>query len=93
MYGKDLKQIPRSAPKNMLPGLKLSDLVQLINNDYSQLHQDLSTKTLERGTVGRVKRIYDMGRNCKEHRFLIDLRIPGHPMTNFYAEELVKVKA
>lgn len=89
----DLKQIPRSAPKNMLPGLKLSDLVQLRNSDYSQSKQDFSTKPLERGTVGRIKKIYDMGRNCKEHRFLIDLRIPGHPVTNFYAEELVKVKA
>lgn len=89
----DLKQIPRSAPKNMLPGLKLSDLVQLRNNDYSQSKQDFSTKSLEQGTVGRVRRIYDMGRHCKEHRFLIDLRIPGHPVTNFYAEELVRAKA
>ena len=89
----DLKYIPRSAPKNMLHGLKLKDLVQLRNNDYSQYKQNLSTKLLERGTVGRVKRIYDMGKNCREHRFLIYLRIPGHPVTNFYAEELIKVKA
>ena len=77
----------------MLHGLKLKDLVQLRNNDYSQYKQNLSTKLLERGTVGRVKRIYDMGKNCREHRFLIYLRIPGHPVTNFYAEELIKVKA
>jgi len=89
----DLKQVPHSAHKYMLPGLKLSDLVQLRNNDYSQSRQDLSTKPLGRGTVGRVRRIFDMGRHCREHRFLIDLRIPGHPVTNFYAEELVKVKA
>ncbi len=89
----DLQQIPRSAPKNMLPGLKLNDLVQLRNRDFSQSKQDLSTKPLEQGTVGRVRRIYDMGKHCKEHRFLIDLRIPGHPVTNFYTEELVKVKA
>ncbi len=89
----DLQQIPRSAPKNMLPGLKLNDLVQLRNNDYSQSKQDLSTKPLERGIVGRVKRIYDFGRHCKEHRFLIYIRIPGHPVTNFYTEELVKVKS
>lgn len=88
----NLKQIPRSAPENMLPGLKLSDLVQLINNDYSQ-DKDFTTKPLEKGTVGRVLRIYDMGKNCKENRFLIYLRIPGHPLTNFWAEELVKVKA
>lgn len=88
-----LESIPRSAPKNMLPGLKLSDLVQLRNNDYSQ-DKWLATKTLERGTVGRVKRIYDMGRlkrHLKHHRFLIYVRIPGHPVTNFWAEELTKV--
>ena len=88
----DLKYIPRSASKNMLPGLKLSDLVQLRNDDYSQ-DKDFSTKHLSRGVVWRVKRIYDMGKHCKEHRFLIYLRIPGHPVTNFYTEELVKVKA
>ena len=88
----DLKQIPRSAPKNMLPRLKLKDLVQLRNDDYSQ-DKNFSIKHLSRGTVGRVKRMYDMGNHCKEHRFLIYLRIPGHPVTNFYAEELVRVKA
>ena len=88
----DLKSIPRSAPKDMLPGLKLSDLVQLKDRDFSQ-GNDFSTKPLERGTVGRVSRIFDMGKNCKEHRFLIYLRIPGHPKINFYAEELTKVTA
>ncbi len=86
----DLKHIPRSAPKNMLPGLKLSGLVQLRNNDYSQ-DKWWAIKTLERGTVGRVKRIYDYGKHFKEHRFLIDVRIPGHPKTNFWSEELTKV--
>ena len=87
----NLKYIPRSASKNMLSGLKLSDLVQLRNNDFSQ-DKWLATKTLERGTVGRVKRIYDMGSHCKAHRFLIYLHIPGHPVTNFWAEELTKVR-
>lgn len=89
----DLKLIPRSVPKNMLPGLKLSDLVQLRKNDYSQ-DKSFVTKTLERGTVGRVKRIYDMGRlkrHLKHHRFFIYVRIPGHPITNFWSEELTKV--
>lgn len=88
----DLKNIPRSAPKNMLPGLKLSDLVQLRNNDYSQ-DKSFVTKNLERGTVGRVRHIYDMGRlkrHLKHHRFLIYVRIPGHPITNFWSEELTK---
>ncbi len=86
----DFKQIPLSASENMLPGLKVSELVQLRNNDFSQ-DKLFATKTLERGTVGRVKRIYDMGRNCKEHRFLVYVRIPGHPVTIFWAEELTKV--
>ena len=89
----DLKHIPRSAPKIMLPGLKLQDLVQLKNNDYSQ-DKLAAIKTLKRGTVGRVKRIYDMGglkRHLKHHRFLIYIRIPGHPETNFWSEELTKV--
>jgi len=86
----DLKHIPRSAPKSMQPGLKLSDLVQLKNNDFSQ-SKDFSVKPLKSGTVGKVSRIYDMGKHHKEHRFLIYLRIPGHPKTNFWAEELTKV--
>ena len=89
-----LKHIPRSAPKIMLPGLKLSDLVQLRNNDFSQ-DKCAAIKTLERGTVGRVKRIYDMGglkRHLKQHRFLVYIRIPGHPITNFWSEELKKVR-
>ena len=89
----DIDHIPRSAPKNMLRGLKLRGLVQLRNNDFSQDRKSFSIKRLERGTVGRVSRIYDMGRRCKEHRFLIDIRIPGHPVVNFYAEELTRVRA
>src|SRR3989338_4052212 len=89
----DLNHIPRSAPRNMLPGLKLRDLVQLRNNDYSQDKRAV-IKTLKRGTVGRVTHIYDMGRlrqHLKYHRFLIYVRIPGHPETNFWSEELTKV--
>ena len=87
-----LKLIPRSAPKQMLPGLKVSDLVQLQYADYSQDKGDGSIKYLLPRTVGKVKRIYDYGSHCKEHRFLIYLRIPGHPETNFWSEELTKVK-
>lgn len=86
-----LKHIPRSAPKQMLPGLKVSDLVQLQNADYSQDRRDISIKYLPANTVGKVKRIYDYGSHCKQHRFLIYLRIPGHPETNFWSEELTKI--
>ena len=88
-----LKHIPRSAPKQMLPGLKLSDLVQTITADYSQDKRDASTKYLPANTVGKVKKIYDYGSRCKDHRFLIYLRIPGHPITNFWPEELKRVTA
>ena len=90
----DLRHIPRSAPKIMLPGLKLQDLVQLKTADYSQDKRNASTKYIPLGTVGRVKRIYDMGRlkrHVKHHRFLVYVRIPGHPKTNFWSEELTKV--
>ena len=86
-----IKLIPRSALKQMLPGLKVSDLVQLRNADYSQSKRDGSIKYLLPNTVGKVKRIYDYGSHCKEHRFLIYLRIPGHPETNFWSEELTKI--
>lgn len=86
-----LESIPRSAPKQMLPGLRVSDLVQLRNADYSQDKRDGSTKYIPHSTVGKVKRIYDYGSHCKQHRFLIYLRIPGHPETNFWSEELTKV--
>ena len=87
-----LKRIPRSVPKQMLSGLKVSDLVQLRNADYSQDKRDGSTKYLPSNTVGKVKRIYDMGGDCKEHRFLVYVHIPGHPVTNFWSEELTKVR-
>lgn len=87
----NLQSIPRSAPKQMLPGLKVSDLVQLRTADYSQDKRDCSTKYLPSNTVGKVKRIYDYGSHCKQHRFLVYLRIPGHPETNFWSEELTKV--
>mgnify|MGYP001613537096 CR=1 FL=1 len=91
----DLKLIPRSVPKQMLPGLKVSDLVQNKTADYSQDKRDGSTKYLPANTVGKIKRIYDMGRlkrHLKHHRFLIYVRIPGHPEINFWSEELTKVK-
>jgi hypothetical protein len=90
----NLKSIPRSVSKQMLPGLKVSDLVQLRTADFSQDKKDGSTKYLPAMTVGRVKRIYDMGRlkpHLKHHRFLVYVRIPGHPETNFWSEELTKV--
>ena len=89
-----LKNIPRSAPKQMLPGLKVSDLVQLRTADYSQDKKDASTRYLPANTVGKVKHIYDMGRlkrHLKHHRFLVYVRISGHPETNFWSEELTKV--
>ena len=76
----------------MLPGLKLLDLVQLRNRSWSH-GKNFEMKPLEKGTVGRVKKIYDTGGNFREHRFLIYIRIPGHLITNFFAEELTKVKA
>ena len=91
----DLKRIPRSVPRQMLPGLKVSDLVQLKTADYSQDKRDASIKYLPANTVGKVKRIYDMGRlkrHLKHHRFLVYVRIPGHPETNFWSEELTKVR-
>ncbi|GEM_PF-4230447 len=90
-----VKSIPRSAPKQMLPGLKVFDLVQLRTADYSQDKRDASIKYIQANTVGKVKKIYDMGglkRHLKYHRFLIYVRIPGHPETNFWSEELTKVK-
>lgn len=60
--------------------------------DYSQDKRDGSIKYLQANTVGKVKRIYDYGSHCKHHRFLIYLRIPGHPETNFWSEELTKVR-
>ncbi len=86
-----IQSIPRHAPKQMLPGLKVSDLVQLRTADYSQDKRDGSTKYLSPNTVGKVKRMYNYGNHCKQHRFLIYLRIPGHPETNFWSEELIKV--
>lgn len=87
-----LQLIPRSAPKQMIPGLKVSDLVQLRYADYSQDKRDASTKYIPHSTVDKVKRIYDYRSHCKQHRFLIYLRIPGHPETNFWSEELTRVK-
>ena len=87
-----LKSIPRSAPKQMLPSLKVSDLVQLRTADYSQDKRDASTKYISANTVGKVRRIYDYGNHCKQHRFLIYVHISGHPITNFWSEELTKVK-
>lgn len=88
-----IESIPRSTPKQILPGLKVSDLVQTKTADYYQDKKWGSTKYLPANTVGRVKRIYDYGSHCKQHRFLVYIRIPGHPETNFWSEELMKVRA
>jgi hypothetical protein len=99
-------QIPRSVPKDMLPGLKCGDLIALKDNDYSQA-KDFSTKSLKRDTVGRVSKIFDFDLHIdkktgkkryarsnafKHRRFLVDVRIQGHPMVNFYTEELNRVR-
>ncbi len=83
--------IPLGAPKGMLPGLKLKVLVQTKRPDFSQ-QSDFTTKPIPAGTVGRVKRIFDFGSYIKEHRFLVRVKFAGHPASDFYAEELTKVR-
>jgi len=88
----DIRAIPRSAPREMLPGLKLKALVQTKHPDYSQEKGGFATQPIPAGAVGRVRRIFDFGSRLKSHRFLIYAKFAGHPETNFYAEELIKVR-
>jgi len=84
--------VPKHVPKGQLPGLKISDLVQTTREDFSQVKGGFETKRLPAGTVGRVKKIYDFGSRVGAQRFLIDIKFEGHPITNFYTSELIRVK-
>ena len=88
----NVDQIPKHAPKEMLPRLRVGDLVKTTRADYSQEKGGFTTKFLPTGSVGRVKKIYDFGSAVKSHRFLCDIKFDGHPITNFYSEELVRTK-
>lgn len=74
-----------------LPGLKIGDLVQTLKLDFSQSKNGFLVKSLPAGSVGRVKRIFDFGKQ-ETQRFLICLKIEGHPLTDFYSQELKKVR-
>ena len=84
--------VPKHVPKGQLPGLKINDLVKTTREDYSQAKGGFETKRLPAGTVGRVKKIFDFGSRAGSHRFLIDIKFEGHPITNFYTAELIKVR-
>jgi hypothetical protein len=89
----DIKRIPRHVGKRHLAGLKVGDLVQTTKTDYSQARNSFDMKTLPAQSVGRVKRIFDFGRSREHgHRFLVYCKFYKHPITNFYAEELAKVR-
>ena len=88
----NIDRIPKHAPKNQLPGLKLGALVKTTNPDFSQVKNGFETKPLPAGTVGRVKKIFDFGPRSGGRRFLCDIKFEGHPITNFYTDELVRVK-
>jgi hypothetical protein len=87
-----IEQIPKHAPKQMKPRLKVGDLVKTTQDDYSQEKGGFSTKRLPAGSIGRIKKIFAFGSRVKSHRFLCDIKFEGHPITNFYSEELVKVR-
>ena len=87
-----IKRIPKHVPKDMLPGLRVGGLVKTIKHDYSQGKNSFVSKPLPAGTVGRVKKIYDFGVRGGPRRFYCSIKFEGHPLTDFYAEELVKVR-
>jgi hypothetical protein len=84
--------VPKHVPKGQLPGLKVGDLVKSTRDDLSQVKGSFATKHLPAGSVGRVKKIFDFGSRAGAHRFLIDIKFDGHPITNFYTAELLKVR-
>ena len=84
--------VPKSVPKGLMPGLKVGDLVQTTREDYSQKKGSFETKRLPAGSVGRVKKIFDFGRNQEPNRFLLDIKFEGHPITNFYTAELIRIR-
>lgn len=87
-----IKQIPRSVEAIFLPGLKVDDLVSTKKQDRSE--KDFVSKPIPAGAVGRVKEIHDMGGagGGNDARFLIYVKFVGHPLTNFYTEEVNRVK-
>ncbi len=89
-----IEQVPKHAPKEMLPGLKVGALVKTTKGDYSQAKNSFETKPLPAGTVGRVRKIYDFRarRRGGSHRFLCQIKFEGHPITTFYTEELARVR-
>jgi ribosomal protein L31 len=86
-----IDKIPKHVGKQMLPNLKVGALIKTRNPDQSQ-GKDFTMKFLPAGTVGKIKKIFDFGSTQKSHRFLCDIKFEGHPITNFYTEELIKVK-
>ena len=87
----NLERVPKHVPKEMLPGLKVGALVKTRDPNVSQ-DKNFALKNLPAGSVGRVKSIYDFGRYAKRNRFLCYIKFYGHPITNFYTQELVKVR-
>lgn len=88
-----IERVPRHVRKALLPGLRVGALVKTKHADYSQ-GKDFSARPLPAGTTGKVWRIYDFGAAAGRggHRFLCDVRFGGHPVTNFYTEELLRVR-
>lgn len=84
--------IPKHVPKGQMPGLKVNDLVQTTREDFSQVKGGFETKRLPAGTVGRVKKIFDFGPRAGSNRFLLDIKFEGHPITNFYTAECIRVR-
>ena len=89
-----IERIPKHVPKNQLPNLKVGALVKTTKSDYSQGKNSFETKPLPAGTVGRVKKIFDFGPLAGRggRRFYCSIKFEGHPLTDFYAEELLKVR-
>jgi hypothetical protein len=103
----NINEIPKHVGAEYLSGLKVGDLVTTKEADYTQEKNSFETKPLPAGSVGRVKKIFDFGARAEKHgrvkrtgtprstndaRFLINIKVEGHPITMFYAEELRKVK-
>jgi hypothetical protein len=90
----NIERVPKNAGKQFLAGLKVGDLVQTTKDDYSQVKGSFETKVLPARSVGRVKSIYDFGfkGTSNRSRFLVSCKFDKHPITNFYSEELVKVR-
>ena len=88
-----IKRIPKHVPKDMLPGLKVGDLIKTRTIDYSQ-DKNFETKLILPYHVGRVKKIFDFGPLAGRggRRFYCEIKFDELPITSFYAEELLKVR-